>query len=296
MGIVYIPHQEIDQTKWDQCIHQSPNGSIYAFSAYLNALCKTWDALILDDYQAVMPLTKRKKWGIHYLYQPPFIQQSGVFGKCVDKEMVFAFVEKAKKQVRFAEIHLNHLNDIDESIPRTNQIISLNTTYNEIRKSYASSLIRKLKQANQEKIAYKKIETSTSIEAYHRLYKNRTPHVLKDSYDALQHFCSSHPMMCLGRGLFYKDIMISSLLALKDDRRIYILMPAAQDPNHFSYATHALIDQLIQEFANTPLILDFEGSDLLGVQHFNEGFGAKNQPYYFLKWNNLPWPLRLLKP
>ncbi len=38
-----------------------------------------WDALVLDDYQAVMPLTWRSKFGIRYLYQPAFTQQTGIF-------------------------------------------------------------------------------------------------------------------------------------------------------------------------------------------------------------------------
>ena len=31
-----------------------------------------WDALVLDDYAAVMPLTWRRKYGTRYLYQPAF--------------------------------------------------------------------------------------------------------------------------------------------------------------------------------------------------------------------------------
>jgi len=40
-----------------------------------------WDALVLNDYEAVMPLTWNKKYGIHYLFQPFFCASLGVFAK-----------------------------------------------------------------------------------------------------------------------------------------------------------------------------------------------------------------------
>ena len=55
-------------TKWDACIEKAPNGMVYAFSYYLNSMAKNWDALVLNDYDAVMPLTWNKKYGMQYLY------------------------------------------------------------------------------------------------------------------------------------------------------------------------------------------------------------------------------------
>ena len=59
MPIYYLPYQQIDKEKWDACIAQSSNSLIYACSFYLEALSENWDALVLDDYEAVMPRLKR---------------------------------------------------------------------------------------------------------------------------------------------------------------------------------------------------------------------------------------------
>jgi hypothetical protein len=56
-----------------------------------------------------------------------------------------------------------------------------------------------------------------------------------------------------------------------------------------------LFHQIISEFAGTPLILDFEGSDLPGVARFYQKFGAQNQPYFFFKSNRLPTGIKWLK-
>jgi hypothetical protein len=77
--ITYLTHKEIDFEKYDRCIDLSLNGIVYAYSWYLDMVTDDWDILVEDDYKSVMPLPKRKKFGIHYIYQPFFVQQLGVF-------------------------------------------------------------------------------------------------------------------------------------------------------------------------------------------------------------------------
>ena len=57
MNIAYLSNKNIDKQKWDRCIDMASNGLIYAYSFYLDAMSKHWDALILNDYEIVMPLT-----------------------------------------------------------------------------------------------------------------------------------------------------------------------------------------------------------------------------------------------
>jgi hypothetical protein len=87
-------HKEIDKNS-GICIHHSINRILYAFSWWLDAVCPGWEALIEDDYRAVMPLTGNIKLGIHYLYQP-FTQQLGVSSD----------VLKPRNQSFLAAIHL----------------------------------------------------------------------------------------------------------------------------------------------------------------------------------------------
>ena len=78
--IQYLPHAQINKTKWDACIAAAPNGLIYAHSWYLDEIIETWDALVMNDYESVMPLPYRKKYGVLYLFHPPFVAQLGLFG------------------------------------------------------------------------------------------------------------------------------------------------------------------------------------------------------------------------
>src|SRR6187402_2816093 len=91
--IQYLVNKQIDKTKWDKCITEASNGLIYPYSFYLDTMAKHWDALVLNDYGAVMPLTWNKKYGFYYLYQPAFTASLGVFGKNLNKELIDDFIK-----------------------------------------------------------------------------------------------------------------------------------------------------------------------------------------------------------
>src|ERR1051325_9907587 len=79
-SVSYLQNANIDKVKWDKCIDTATNGLIYAYSFYLDTMAKNWDALVMNDYEAVMPITWNKKYGIYYVYQPAFTANLGVFG------------------------------------------------------------------------------------------------------------------------------------------------------------------------------------------------------------------------
>src|SRR5690349_15942560 len=103
-NIQYITHQNIDRAKWDTCIDNASNGLIYGYSFYLDHMAKHWDALVLNDYESVMPLTWNKKYGFHYLYQPPFVASSGVFGNDISELTVTNFLNAIPPRFKLIEI------------------------------------------------------------------------------------------------------------------------------------------------------------------------------------------------
>ena len=77
----YILHHDIDRKKWDAGTDNSIRPKIYALSWYLDIINPGWDAIVEDDYDSVMPVTRRKKFGLLYVCQPVFAQQTGIFSK-----------------------------------------------------------------------------------------------------------------------------------------------------------------------------------------------------------------------
>ena len=99
-SIKYLEQHEIDKSAWDKCIEQSPNGLIYGYSFYLDHMADHWDGLVMNDYEAVFPLPWRKKYGIHYLYQPFLTAQLGLFGKEINASLLNEFLQTIPKKIQ----------------------------------------------------------------------------------------------------------------------------------------------------------------------------------------------------
>jgi hypothetical protein len=110
-SIKYLRQNQIDKKKWDECIKKSENGLIYAYSSYLDAMADNWDAIIVNDYEVVMPLPWRRKYFIKYLYQPPFIQQLGVFYRGTLPENTYSNIcHFIKKRFGYSSFFINYAN------------------------------------------------------------------------------------------------------------------------------------------------------------------------------------------
>ena len=149
MSIRYVAHKDIDFNRWDETIASASNAIIYAESWFLNCTTNNqWDALIDDDYVSVMPLPfNRKLLGYHQLYQPFFTQQLGVFSKnsAIDVE---PFIEHIPAKFKRQQYAFNWKNNCPSLASKTNLVVDLSKSYEEIESTFSSSLrkrIRKLK-------------------------------------------------------------------------------------------------------------------------------------------------------
>ena len=74
-----LKRNEIDVEKYNTCIKNAVQSNIYAFSWYLDIVTDNWAVLVLNDYEAVMPLPWKQKYFIKYVTQPLWTLQLGVF-------------------------------------------------------------------------------------------------------------------------------------------------------------------------------------------------------------------------
>lgn len=296
----YIGREHIDTAKWDECINKSSNGSLYGYSFYLDHMAKNWDALVYGDYDAVMPLTWNRKYGIKYLHQPAFTQQLGIFTHlAVTEQLVETFINELKKQYRFAEIFCNHGNSYKHFEPRPNYILSLRNTYSSINEGYKNILEKNLRRAANADLEYRKMDDiGHVVELYRTAYGRRLPGAKKEDYGHFKKLCLylQKKNAVILRGAFdTRNSLLASILLLKGKNRMHLLHAVTLPEGRPVQANHFLLDNLINEFAGDDLILDFEGSAVPGIADFYKSFGAVDEPYFFYRYNNLPWPLKFFK-
>jgi hypothetical protein len=83
------------------------------------------------------------------------------------------------------------------------------------------------------------------------------------------------------------DELMAAAVLLIHRNRMYNLISCITEQGKTVQANYFLYDRLIHEFSNSKFVLDFEGSDVKGIAEFYSRFNPQNEPYSFVKVNNL---------
>ena len=303
MNIKYLKQEEIDTKKWNKCIADSINGIVYAYSWYLDIVCKNWEALVLYDYETVMPLTANKKYGINYLFQPFFTQQLGVFSSHkLNNDIVNAFIESIPKKFKFIEINLNKYNKIN--LPDNYKIknnktyeIDLIESYEDIFRRYNKNTIRNIRKAINNNVTI--IRGLTPNDVLNLLENTEQIKLYTEKQlENLRQLIASAIRFKSGKlyGAYDKNNRLCSagFFVYSNNKVCFILSVSNEEAKNIS-SMFLLIDEFIKDNSNRNLVLDFEGSNIEGVARFYAGFGAKPFKYKSIKLNKLFFPLKIFK-
>ena len=311
--IRYLTHNQIDTQRWDECIAQSPNGLVYVWSWYLDVVHPGWEALVEDDYEAVMPLAGNKKFGINYLFQPFFTQKFGVFSKnAVSEEKIGQFLETIPEKFKFAEFRINKSYETYKthgtyttykSENHRNMELSLSPDYSVIAANYNSNTKRNLAKAQKQGLTIvENAEPSAIIELFRKNRGKDIKHWGDNEYERLLNLVETAKKheKCLVLGVQNSDNqLIAGAFFMMSHNKIVFLFSGADEANKENHGLTFLLDHVIEKYSGTNNILDFEGSDNDGLARFYKGFGGQEKYYSGLRFNKLNkfsnFALKLLK-
>jgi len=295
--IRYLKHSAIDKKKWDECIDLSVNSIIYARSWFLDIVSPGWDAMVEDDYVSVFPLTHRRKFFVHYLYQPFFTQQLGIFTRNhLTETLVDNFLQLIPPHFRFAEINLNSMNKINPERysckRKINLELDLIETYENNQKNYDQNTRRNLKKAmNAGLILRRKVEPDELITLFRNNFGKNEGKLRFRNYENLRKlmlYCIRNNFS-ITLGVYLPDgTLCAGVFFLHDKSRWIFHFAASDKTSRETGAMFLLVDSFIREYSGQPVILDFEGSNDPNVARFYKGFGAKQGQYYQVTINQLP--------
>lgn len=302
-SIQYLHHHQVDQQAWNACIDKATNGKVYAYSWYLDAMCTNWDALVLENYQAVMPLPFREKWGIQYLYQPFLTAQLGLFGAQPCKELLNSFLKSIPAKFRYWDFPLNSGNVFAlDSFPlyqRMNYVLNLHQPYEALSAQYRENTRRNIKRSLPFNLQVKKGLPIDEVISLNQSQSLRQQQEFTDSdYGRFRGLFSR--LADQGKAETYgvyspRNELLASVAFLYSHNRAYYLLVGNHPNSRALGASHRLVDTFIQDHANLPLLLDFEGSDIPSLAFFYSSFGAVSEPFSAIRHNRLPWFLKWLK-
>jgi len=301
--IILSTRQQIDEQRWQEALLATKGSHVYARPWYLDIVSKEWKALVYGDYEAVMPLTAGKKYGINYLYQPFFTQQLGVYGKAAQENaVVLEMLEQAKSLFSYAEINMHEGQSLQGCLidikQRTNLIIPLKAGLSAIRKDYSDTLKRNLKKAAAQAFQVKDMEDISFFLDEYMLHTASKTKEINSRHRSLLHLLLQQAMQQKAgmiRGVFQGEKCVAACFYLLDEERCVSLLPWADEQAKKYGAAAFLVDSTLEMMENKLNYFDFEGSEIPGVARFYRQFAPQEAPYYRLKWNNLPKVVKWLK-
>lgn len=295
--IRYLEHKEIDISKWDQCIQRAVNQKVFAFSWYLDIVSPGWDALVEGDYETVFPLTRNRKFGIYYLYQPFFTQQLGVFSnRHLTETLVERFIQAIPGKFSYIQINLNSLNKVDTArfpvTHRQNCELDLIPSYERLVQDYNQNTRRNLKKAHEEKLQIqRKVEPDELIALFMKNFGGREGKLRFRNYETLRklmNHCLHHTSSKIIGVYSPENSLCAGIFLLQTSDRIIFHFAASNTTARDNGAMFMLVDSVIHENAGKQSIFDFEGSSDENVARFYKGFGAKEFTYPQLTINRMP--------
>ncbi|MES2690891.1 MAG: hypothetical protein V4658_10845 [Bacteroidota bacterium] len=299
--IAFLTHHEIDKNKWDSCIKAANNSFIYGYSWYLDEIAPNWNALVLNDYEAVMPVPTVKKI-FTIAYQPFFAQQLGIFSNHLSEFNTADFINKIPGNYKYINICINENNDSGsgefKAIERNNYILYLHQSYDEIYKNFTDHCRRNIKRAEKEKLTLREYDPDEVVDFYITHKGPNTEGVKEKDYMVLKrtlHAAKKNKMLKAYKVVDGSDNVVAAAVFYIQPSRVIYQLGTASEKGREARAMYFLFSSIIKEHCSSQVILDFEGSEIPSIARFFNGFGSLCMPYYRIVINKLPWPFNWFK-
>jgi hypothetical protein len=287
MALKWLERQDIDEIKWEECINDSLFPSLFGRYWFWDAMTDgNWQAVIEDDYQAVLPVYKRRKWGLPYVTMPFLCQKTDIFSAKdyhIDFTKYFKLISKSIVKLEIKTSH--HGTDFGHFVEKTNQILTLSSINRDVSSGYNRNTKRNITKSVDAGVH---ISFESNPEEVYSFIKKHDVTGLIDSYgNQVKRLISES--LAKGRGFGVKAKLngnvISMAFFIRDTKRLYFLLCTSNDTGKKVSSMYQLIDHVIQSNASTDLIFDFTGSSMENIARRNRGFGATEETYYHVKWN-----------
>jgi hypothetical protein len=279
--ILHVKRKDLEVEKYDNCIEKSVQSRIYAFSWYLDIVADNWDVLVLDDYEAVMPIPWLRKYGIKHIAQPFFCQQLGVFSSHeISKEIQIRMIKSIPKIFFKISLNFNSANNIlkENAILKSNFILKIENSFADNYKNYNKNRKRGLKKSEKNSLFVDTVKFDSLLV----IAKKEKKYLKNFKYDRLIKLISFLKSKEKGflLGVYNKEQqLLGGAFFIKGNHRITYLFSVMNEEGKRLNAATFLISYVLKEYSNKEYYLDFEGSMVAGVADFFRSFGAKTEQY-----------------
>jgi CelD/BcsL family acetyltransferase involved in cellulose biosynthesis len=289
---------------WDRFVEQSPQGSVFCLSWWLETMCRgQFELLVLrkgDQIEAAMPLPRGRKLLWSTITTPPLTQTLGPLLPPGEGKYVTQLSNEVSRLRALADalpaadfFRMNCHPSLTNWLPfhwagfqqttRYTYILDDLSDLDAVRASAAPQLRTKLRKAEKQGI---RVEESDDIETLLELNRKTFANLeaprpyTEDDVRRLDAACAEHNAR---RILIARDEAgqpHAAVCLVHDHRRMYNLVGGTDPDLRGSNGTQLMLWRGIELAGEMGLSFDFCGSMIEGVESFNRAFGGRLTPYF----------------
>ncbi len=281
-----VQRAAVNDQKWNKVVEQSKEEHIYGYTYYLDAVGAPWLGCILGDYEAVLPLFRKKKMGLSYLCQTHHVQRSAVYST-IELPKTYGDVAKCISSLA-TEFDFMLVNDVElnlDVVKRSNYVLNLNRPISEIRKSYSKNLVRKINSGKRQGFELLEFGVNGLNQAINIFQEEKNFDLTNEWYESLRNVATEEYAQTYG--LKIKNMELAYVLLVRSQSRITLLFTAQTEMGRKLNGMSFLIDAILEKFANQDVLFDFEGSEKEGLVRFYKSYGAEKETYFHYQSNGM---------
>jgi len=270
-----LNYNQIDFDKYQNCIETSVQRNFYVKREILDERCEEWELLVIGDYDFVMPVPLKKKYGLSFVLMPLFCQQLGIFGKSEDKETEQKFLDYLRENYRVFSYNFNHHNSFNKDLKRKKNYFIEATEYSALRKNYFKGRKSTVKTAQHLKC--KEVNLVDVLDFIKTNYKGLKKKKDLHKFIDYMNFLQQKEMLVIFAA--FKEQQLITLAILISEKTSFALLGLVSDENYrLDNGASFLIDCILKENIHDKSF-DFMGGNIRGIEVFFKSFGSSLQEY-----------------
>lgn len=276
-----LQYKEIDFSKYQKCVDRSLQRNIYADRKILDTLCETWELLVYDDYDFVMPVPIKKKLGFKIVLMPLFCQQLGVFGKTKNEQIERQFLDFLQKNYNVFSYSFNFHNVFLPALTMKKNYFISKQEYPSLRKNYFKGRKSTVKTAQY--LSCNEVKREEVLSFIRANFRGLEKEKDLDKFFRYIEFLDDKKQLKIFAS--FKEDALTNLAIVIDKQNRYSLLGLIND-DHYKLDNGAsfLIDRILQENIREGSF-DFMGGNLRGIEVFFKSFGSELQEYPILDYS-----------
>lgn len=290
-----LKYHEIDFDKYNACIENSLQNSDYAQREFLDIVTKkSWELIIYDDYEAVMPVPLIVKFGFKIVLMPKLCQQLGIFSNQDSVYINNLFYNYLTKNYIVLFYAFNGNNEVSNIGLKKSYIIAKDQ-YSEVKKRYSIHRRRNVRIIGD---LENNIIFRNSLKSEDRAFFVENMKGIKKKEDASIYFD-------LMQTLYEQKLMNIEILEYKNQiesmaglycgkTNHYLSLFVNKNPLSNTNIPSIVIDNYLKKTI-ADQDFDFMGSDVENVAKFNERFGAIAYKYPIISNSKKEVLIQILK-